>query len=148
MLENKCGSCTMCCETLPIPEIHKPASVLCKNCIENKGCDIYSSRPQSCINFDCVYIQSDDMDESLRPNECGVTFEKVTTKIYFGTELPKNVGSWKKENVINYIKRLNKQGISVVIASFTNTPTEYFLADGHKKEMIQRIIMNEYEKLN
>ena len=85
MIKKECGSCNYCCEVLPIPEIQKPQSVLCKNCTETKGCDIYNSRPQSCKNFDCLYLQSDDMDVSLRPNECGVMFEKVTTKIYFGT---------------------------------------------------------------
>ena len=88
------------------------------------------------------------MDISLRPNECGVMFEKVTTKIYFGTELPKDVGSWKKLNVFNYIKSLNDKGISVVISSFTNSQPEVFLAEGHKKEMVLKIIMNTYEKLN
>lgn len=145
---NKCGGCNMCCDIPPIPELDKPASVLCKNCTENVGCNIYSSRPQSCKNFDCLYLQSDDMDESLRPNECRVMFEKVTTKIYFGTELPKDVGSWKKLNVFNYIKSLNDKGISVVISSFTNSPPEVFLAEGHKKEMVLKIIMNIYEKLN
>jgi len=148
MIKNLCGTCNMCCEFPPIPELNKPPSVLCQNCTENVGCNIYNSRPISCRNFDCVYLQSDDMDESLRPNECRVTFEKVTTKIYFGVELPKDVGSWKKENVRNYIKSLNEDGITVVIASFTNTPTEYFLAEGHKKEMVEKIIIREYEKLN
>lgn len=143
-----CGSCTLCCELLPIPEIKKPASVLCSNCTINKGCNIYNNRPKSCKNFDCLYLQSDDMDISLRPNECGVMFEKVTTKIYFGTESSKNAGSWKDLNVFNYIKSLNDEGITVVISSFTNTPTEFFLAEGHKKEMVEKIIMNEYEKIN
>lgn len=147
MIKNECGSCNYCCEVLPIPEIQKPESVLCKNCTETKGCNIYNSRPTSCINFDCVYLQSNDMDESLRPNECGVMFEKVTTKIYFGTELPKDVGSWKKSNVREYIQCLNDDGISVVIASFTTTPNEYFLANNHKKEVVERIIMNEYNKI-
>ena len=148
MIKNECGSCNYCCEVLPIPELQKPASVLCQNCTKNVGCNIYDSRPESCRNFDCLYLQSDDMDISLRPNECGIMFEKVTTKIYFGTELPKDVGSWKKLNVFNYIKSLNEKGISVVISSFTSTPNEFFLAEGHKKEMVQKIIMNTYEKIN
>lgn len=147
MIKNECGSCNYCCEVLPIPEIEKPHSVLCKNCTKTKGCNIYNKRPTSCKNFDCVYLQSDDMDVSLRPNECGVMFEKVTTKIYFGTELPTDVGSWKKTNVFNYIKSLNNQGISVVIASFTNTPNEYFLAEGHRKDLVEKIIIKEYEKI-
>lgn len=146
MIKNECGTCNMCCEFPPIPELNKPASVLCQNCTENVGCNIYSSRPTSCANFNCVYLQSDDMDISLRPNECRVTFEKITTKIYIGTELPKDVGSWKKLNVFNYIKSLNDKGITVLISSFTDTPTEYFLAEGHKKEIVEQIIMNQIGK--
>jgi hypothetical protein len=145
---NNCGSCTLCCELLPIKELKKPASVLCSNCTLGKGCNIYSKRPESCRNFDCLYIQSDEMDISLRPNECGVMFEKVTTKIYFGTELPKKVGSWKELKLFNYIKSLNDKGISIVISSFSNTPNKFFLAEGHKKEIVEKIIIREYEKLN
>jgi len=144
----ECGDCTLCCELLQIPEINKPASVMCGDCILSKGCGIYNSRPNSCRNFNCLYLDSDDMDISLRPNECRVTFEKVTTKIYFGIELPKDIGSCKTPIVSQYIKSLNESGISVVISSFTNTPNEYFLAEGHKKEIIEKIIMNEYNKVN
>lgn len=147
MLKNECGSCNYCCEALPIPEIQKPESILCKNCTINQGCNIYNSRPNSCKNFDCLYLQSDDMDVSLRPNECKVMFEMVTDKVYLGLELPQHVGSWRNEKVYDYIKGLNDNGISVVMSSFSSEPKSFMLAKEHTREGVWKILMNEYGKI-
>jgi len=144
---NTCGDCTLCCELLPIAEINKPHSQLCGDCTLKKGCGIYNTRPESCRNFNCLFIESNDMGELLRPNNCNVIFERITTKIYLAINHYNDPRAYESELVANYIQTLNKSGISVVSTSFTNEPNEFFLAEGHVKEIVWKIIMNEYEKI-
>ena len=142
---NECGTCTLCCEILPIPEIPKPENVLCSNCTKNQGCNIYSSRPKSCIDFRCLFIET-DMVEELRPNKCNIIFEKITETVYIGTRHKDNLNDWNSVPVINYMKSLNEKGISIILTSFTNSPKLFILANGKTKEQILAEAMVEYNK--
>jgi len=144
---NKCGECTLCCELLPIPEIGKSENVLCTDCTLKKGCNIYNERPESCVNFDCLYISSNEMELELRPDNCNVIFDMITTKIYMALNHYNDPFAYENKNVIDYIKKLNSQGISVITTSFTDTPNEFFLAEGHDKDIVWKIAMREYEKI-
>ncbi len=74
--ERDCGECMICCKHLSIsaPNFHKPADVLCSNCIINKGCQIYETRPNVCRTWHCLWRRVADMPESLRPDRSGVIF--------------------------------------------------------------------------
>lgn len=146
-INKECGECTLCCELLPIPEINKPENVLCGDCVLGKGCGIYNSRPESCRNFNCLYIEDTEMNEILRPDNCNVIFERITTKIYLAINHYNNPTAYKSEVVMDYIQTLNREGVSVVSTSFTNEANEFFLAEGHVKEIVWKIIMREYEKI-
>jgi len=146
--KKECGECTMCCELLPIPELQKPESILCGFCKINKGCSVYKNRPNSCKEFNCVYIQDEDVDLELRPDNSKVMFEKVTDTLYLALELPRDIGSWRETKVLDFIEQLNKKGISIIVSSFTRTPKEFLLADGATKEQVWDIAMNELNKTN
>ena len=143
--QNQCGSCTLCCEILPIPEIQKPENVLCQNCTKNSGCNIYSSRPKSCIDFKCLFIET-DMVEELRPNKCNIIFEKITETIYLGTRQKDNLENWNTVPVKNYMKSLNEKGISIILSSFTHSPKLFILTNGTTKEKVLAEAMVEYNK--
>jgi len=136
----------MCCELLPIPQLQKPESIMCRFCEKNKGCSIYENRPSSCKEFNCAYIQDADIDLEFRPDNCKVMFEKVTDTLYLALELPRNIGSWKEKKVLDFIKSLNKKGISIIVSSFTRTPKEFLLAEGATKEQVWNIAMQELNK--
>lgn len=118
---NQCGECTLCCEILPIPEINKPENQLCPNCTEKSGCNIYSNRPISCRQFDCVYIKNDD-SEDLRPDKTGIIFEYISENIIIGTRRESKIYDWETKKINDYIDTLNENGISVILTSFTNAP--------------------------
>lgn len=142
----ECGNCTLCCELLPIVELNKPESTLCGYCTSNKGCNIYNTRPQSCIDFKCLYNLSDEMDIELRPDNTDVIFEKITEDIYLGLVNPKNLIAWKSKVVQDYIDTLYNRGISVVISSFTQDTKKYKIAKNHTPKYVIDNIVKELNK--
>lgn len=139
---NTCGDCTLCCKLLPINDtaLVKEHSVLCSSC--DKGCTIYEDRPESCVNFNCNFIE-DNLDISLRPDKTNIIFEKIMTKIYMGLIDPDFTNSWDNETTRKYIKELNEDGISVIMTSFKTGILEVFCAPGHVKEKVIEISIRE-----
>ena len=135
---NNCGTCTLCCDLFPVPDLDKPAFTKCKHCKVNQGCDIYKDRPQNCRDIECAYFQMDPKRVSikLRPDHCRIVFEKINDRIFFGTRDPNvpptYIGAAQ-------VKNFTFQGYSVIL--FHNNKFDIFLADGHKKEDIWK----EYE---
>ena len=52
-----CGTCTLCCKLLQVPEVEKPLGEWCRHCDKGVGCTIYAERPQRCRDFFCGYLQ-------------------------------------------------------------------------------------------
>jgi hypothetical protein len=67
-----CGTCTMCCRTLAIAELAKPAGTECAHCIAGSGCGIYASRPTVCGEFYCGYLVLPFVDARWFPDSCGM----------------------------------------------------------------------------
>lgn len=134
---NNCDGCTECCDMIPIDTVkfEKPEGVLCPFCTKGVGCNIYSTRPEVCREFPCLYRLS-DLDESLRPDKTHVIFEMLYTKIYLALVNRENLDSWKTELMMEYINKLNAAGISVVASSFMNGVIEVFTAPKHEKDKV------------
>ena len=136
-IKNKCGECTLCCEILHIEEenFKKPSNITCEHCIINKGCKIYNERPESCRIFRCAYYQMDNVNILLRPDKCGVVFEKLDNDLMFGT-----VNTKHKD--LKYIKgQINsflKEKINVVL-SINGQLTTYHLDDVNPETLFERI---------
>src|SRR5262245_21957323 len=68
--------CTLCCKTFRIEELNKPRMTWCQHCTK-KACGIYHDRPQSCRDFRCLWlVTQEDSDEypmrpELKPSVCG-----------------------------------------------------------------------------
>jgi hypothetical protein len=78
MADRSCGSCTLCCKLLRVPEIDKPAGAWCGLCRRDgngsggRGCGDYAGRPPSCRNFECFWLIDGGFPEELRPDRCGI----------------------------------------------------------------------------
>lgn len=64
-----CGSCTACCKTHEVYSIQKSAGTWCAWCVPQKGCALYSRRPQECRDFQCEWlkgwgVEDDRLDRS------------------------------------------------------------------------------------
>jgi hypothetical protein len=54
--ERQCGGCTMCCKLLAVVELEKPAGKWCQHCSKGVGCQVYHVRPETCQQFDCLWL--------------------------------------------------------------------------------------------
>lgn len=110
---NSCGNCTACCEVFHIPVLNKPQNTLCKDCT-GFGCGIYDSRPQTCKDYQCIYIRS-DMPEELRPDKCGVILEFLKDGTCQAAIFKGKV--FETDPIMKYIKTIEvNNGINVNIA--------------------------------
>lgn len=74
-----CGACNACCHYLKIDEVRfrKPPAQLCMHWDREKACTIYARRPDSCRDFYCGWLQFTWLDESWRPDRCGILVRPV-----------------------------------------------------------------------
>ena len=62
----------MCCRTLAIAELAKPAGTECRHCVAGSGCGIYADRPAVCGEFYCGYLVLPFVDARWFPDSCGM----------------------------------------------------------------------------
>jgi len=129
----ECGNCTACCTLLEVAEIDKAASVVCEHC--NEGCTVYSNRPDACAEFSCAYHQMKIASTKLRPDNCGIIFEKIVDDIMFGTVDP-NHKDFKYVN--GQINVFLNEGINVVLSKH-GQPVVYHLDDVMPEDILNRL---------
>lgn len=67
-LGRSCGSCSLCCKILDIPELDKPSGRWCSHCKPGKGgCEIYSDRPLVCRAFGCQWLADGSFGDHWYP---------------------------------------------------------------------------------
>ena len=104
-----CGACTVCCTTLTIHALNKPAGVPCEH-LTAQGCGIYDQRPDECRVFDCGWkIASLKVSPKLRPDRAGFMIypqpaSKPTTLVLF-----KNVIGVVNSIAVRKVKQLAKR---------------------------------------
>lgn len=110
---NECGECTACCTLLPIEWLDKPADTTCVHC--DAGCLIHDTKHYECSSFECSWLQSNVDSPELRPDKCGVVFEKVDDTTFYGNVDPKmkvsDLALKQMMNFVNqgYVVRLSEQ---------------------------------------
>ncbi len=71
-----CGECEACCVVMGVKEIGKYPGQPCLHQVAGGGgCSIYTTRPESCQKFLCLWIQADPkgiLQDKDRPDKCGV----------------------------------------------------------------------------
>ena len=83
------------------------------------------------------------MPITLRPDMCGVIFEKlVDGHTYLALVDPKREYAWKEAQVLAVITQLNKQGFSVVATSGMDKSNNTFLAPGKNLENLKADIIH------
>ena len=108
----KCDGCTLCCELLNIPWVNSPAGELCKHCNVGLGCNIFDAVDEDCKDYQCAYFQMDNVSTDLRPDKCGVLFEKVSNLLFVGIIDPKHKF---KDIVKDQISDFLNNGYSVIL---------------------------------
>jgi hypothetical protein len=131
----ECGTCTLCCKHLYIPETDSKEGDLCQHCEENVGCKIYSSRPESCQTFECCWKQMKYTHIDLRPDNGGVLFEKWSDRVIVGSTEDE-----LSELILGQIGYFQKEGISVLIVNQNEKIRNFYLAEGHTIQSVEEDI--------
>lgn len=63
-----CGECSLCCKLLGIQALDKPPGSWCPHFKRHAGCGIYHDRPAACASFECLWLDSANLDDRWRPD--------------------------------------------------------------------------------
>lgn len=131
----ECGECTLCCELLNVPWMNSPAGHICKKCKIGKGCGIYnSSIPKDCLNYKCAYNQMEKVSINLRPDKCGVIFERLSDELFLGTTRDQLVLT---EDLEKQIMIFNHEGFTVILHNLRGQKTIY-KTEYHSQEYVEK----------
>jgi hypothetical protein len=77
---NTCGDCILCCKLMGVAELGKKRMEWCPHVAKGRGCGVYELRPQSCREFQCVWLWSQSngptpMPANLKPSVSGVVLD-------------------------------------------------------------------------
>jgi hypothetical protein len=114
----QCGECTACCTALAVQELDKPRYRPCQH-LGEAGCGAYQSRPGSCRDYQCLWLQGFLGDED-RPDRLGVivTVTRDPHRPELGN-IPMLVeyqpGALRKPRVIDSIRQFREHKPVVVI---------------------------------
>ncbi len=126
--KRRCGPCSACCIDLKIvaPDLKKKARVPCPH-LSPEGCGIYEARPGVCRQFLCGWRLFEDMDDSWRPDLCGVlALRKAPSELPaawkdapYGVHLVIRSGQEAvlRPAFIAYVQRLMAQAIPVFLSA-------------------------------
>lgn len=112
-----CGSCTACCEIVPVEELKLAAFKRCPHMVWHRGCSIYNIRPHSCRLWSCGWLIG-DLPDKYRPDKIGIICDPVPDLIRINDEehvaaqfwvLPGHENDWKRSAAAQrlIIARLN-----------------------------------------
>ena len=101
-----CGTCTLCCKILAIPELDKPAFQWCTHCTVGEGCTIHAERPETCRTFFCSYLVSPDLGDEWKPSKARfvLTYNRGPNRINVHVD-PGRLDAWRKEPYLTQIRR-------------------------------------------
>lgn len=124
-----CGSCTACCRVYAIPALDKPAGKWCQHCAIGNGCRIYEERPALCVDFKCLWLQSQSREDKrerlpdeLRPDRCKVVFSPSTNPdIMAAITMPGAPLAWQREPVRGLIETMVTNDYRVVVGPPAST---------------------------
>ena len=113
-----CGSCTLCCKLLTVPDLErpKPRDVWCPHCVQGKGCGIYERRPSSCRVFDCVWLQRPGLPDSLRPDRSRVVLTtRAEDHALIAQVDPGFPDAWRRPEMARLLKLNLGKGVKVMV---------------------------------
>lgn len=104
-----CGTCTLCCKLMRIPELDKPRLKWCANCEVGEGCRIYPDRPGSCRAFYCGYLVFPYLDERWFPAKARIVIGFEATRLAIHVD-PARPAAWRQEPFYSQIRSWVQQG--------------------------------------
>lgn len=103
-----CGTCTLCCTIMGVPELKKRPWEKCPHVADGAGCTIYAGRPAGCRSFVCGWLLDPGMGPELKPEECHVVLQGRGEQHIVATCDPAFPDAWRTPNVLGFLHRLAK----------------------------------------
>jgi len=107
----QCGDCSLCCKVLGIPELEKPKDVWCPNFAAGTGCRIYGTRPPSCRDFVCQWLNDPSMGPEWKPSISKLVLDSKPRLLAVHAD-PAVSKPWRAEPYNSVLKRLAAQGLA------------------------------------
>lgn len=116
-----CGGCTVCCKFMGVDEIDKQRYVWCAHCEIGVGCQIYETRPDSCRQYECVWLKTQGLDNpmalALRPDKSrvvvGTANDGEDLVLYVSPDQP---DAWKRKRFYEFVSNMRKRGVSFSVS--------------------------------
>ena len=115
----RCGTCTLCCKLLTIPEFGNPSGQWCPHCIKGRGCGIHPDRPNECRAFFCGYLLWPELGEHWLPAHCNlvVAFKPDGMEIVIHVD-PDVPDAWRAEPYYSEIRDMAGDALGRVYTIF------------------------------
>ena len=117
--KRRCGTCTLCCKLLTIPEFGNPSGQWCPHCVKGRGCSIYSDRPNECRAFQCGYLLWPALGEHWLParSKLVVAFKPDGMEIVIHVD-PGVPNAWRAEPYYSEIRGMADQAAGTAYTVF------------------------------
>jgi len=108
----RCGTCTLCCKLLTIPQFGNPSGEWCPHCVQGRGCALYPDWPNECRSFYCGYLLWPELGEHWRPSRSKlvVTFKPDGMEIIIHVD-PGVPNAWRAEPYYTEIRSMAGQAV-------------------------------------
>jgi hypothetical protein len=112
----ECGTCSLCCKLLNVPEVGKKNHEWCPHCRPGKGgCSIYETRPDICRGYGCVWLVNLNFNDDWFPQKCGIVgdvygYGDNVPQVRFFVD-PETPDCWREEPYYSKIKSIALQGL-------------------------------------
>jgi hypothetical protein len=112
----ECGKCNLCCRIMGVRELDKPRNIWCQHVVKGKGCSIHPDRPATCREFECIWLQNQDLPDEFRPDRIHAfltsTAEEGGVVVHADPGYP---AAHLDEPLAGLLKRLRGRGIKVIV---------------------------------
>lgn len=118
----------MCCKLVGVHDLpdHKPVNTWCQHCDKKAGCQIYEDRPETCREFACMWLLSQE-----RPNPMGLALRPDKSKVVLAPHPDEDViiahidpaypFAWREKGMGHLIERLAYRSLKVVLSTGLST---------------------------
>jgi hypothetical protein len=111
IVDRTCGTCSLCCKVLEIPELAKPKGCWCVHVTE-RGCGIYQDRPGVCRRFICAWLADGKLPDAWKPSLCGmVLVEEDDGRRLIAHVDPADPEAWRREPCYSDLRRWARDGV-------------------------------------
>lgn len=133
-----CGQCTLCCKIYSVEELNKPKDTPCNLCT-NKGCSIYSFRPNTCRIFECFWLKTPEVPDHYRPDKLGLLVDgnkgDNLLKVMLDPDKPTAAQSELGKEFLDLLVRGGNNLVIVLGYQLTYVP-------GHGREVPKKLVLD------